>query len=45
MLFASALDSKVVHSAERFRGKHEYFSDRGQNVSGVGVIAISRPPP
>jgi hypothetical protein len=45
MLLASALDSKIVHSTERFRGKREHFQTARQYVSGVRAIAISRPPP
>ena len=45
MRLASTLDSKVVQSAERFRGKHEHFPNAQQLRSAVGVIAISSPLP
>jgi hypothetical protein len=45
MQLAAALDSKVVHSAERFCGKYEHSQTVRQLVSGVDAIAISPPLP
>ena len=45
MRLASTLDSKVVQSAERFRGKHEHFPNAQQLRSAISVIAISPPLP